>query len=108
MSGGSLDYGYFKVEQLADEIETGYVEKKFTYEEEDWSSYYTPKPMHTVDMLEGATPEQRAAIMAEAQDLLQTLRLAAKRAKELEWFTSGDTGVDSYLERLDKIKNNSL
>lgn len=101
-----MDYEYFHLNQLADMIEHEFVNDG-KYETENWSAEPDmatwKRPMITVDRLEGATDEQRSRILSEVKSLQKELRLMANRSKELEWFLSGDTGVDSYLERLDKV-----
>ena len=90
MSGGSLNYQYQNIEFLADDIERQFIaSESVDYLGEDY--------------LSDATSEQQASIMREVQDLIITLRLTAKRAKALEWFLSGDTGIESYLKQLTGI-----
>ena len=61
-------------------------------------------PMIEKDHFNGATPEQKEEILNEIKSLVSTLKDVAFRAKELEWFMSGDTGFESYLNRLNKYK----
>jgi len=106
MSGGDLNYEYFRLEQLAENIDEKYIKTDWTYEEYDWlqpESITGNRPLLTIDILEGATPEQRAAIKKEVIELVETLRKTAKRAKELEWFVSGDNGIETYLNNLKEI-----
>ena len=110
MSGGSFDYGYFKVQMLADEIENMFVNDG-KYEGEDYSisqedlydykkSYRGTRPLTTYDRIGDATPEEREIILDEVHKLIKDLNNCAFRAKELEWYMSGDTGATSYLKRL--------
>lgn len=94
MSGGHYNYGYFHIQELADEIEKSFINdgKKKGWNDEEY------------DYLNDADEHQRGYILQEAKDLIKDLRNVATRAKELEWFMSGDTGVKSYLARLTKIK----
>lgn len=57
-----------------------------------------------MDLLSDATPEQRKVIISEITSIITDLRKCSKRAKELEWYLSGDTGASTYLERLSKMK----
>ena len=99
MSGGSLDYSYHRLNDLADEIERYFVNDgkyKEDYLARDGDDGWR-------DRIGDATPEQRVVILAEVRQLILDLRRDSKRAKEIEWYLSGDTGADSYLERLAKI-----
>jgi len=108
MSGGHYDYIYFKLDELADFIEKDFVNDG-KYMTEDWSadynSYFEERPTIEQDRLFDANIEQKQIILNEVKSLIKDLKTCAKRAKELEWFMSGDTGPESYLERLQKIKN---
>ena len=103
MSGGHYDYTYFKVEELADRIESDFV-KDGKYLGEDWSipvsDYFGARPLIEYDRLEDATDEQRIIILKEISKLVADLKACSVRAKELEWYMSGDTGASSYIERL--------
>lgn len=106
MSGGHFDYQYTRIDSLADDIEREYL-RDFKYKYTDWSTPAPPfgeRPDTEYDRMSDATPEQREIILAEVKSLLKDLRYNAKRAKELEWYLSGDTGATSYLERLTPIK----
>lgn len=107
MSGGHYEYQYSRIDDLADNIEGDFLNDG-KYTDTDWSaepkghSYERPTKEH--DRIGDATPEQRPIILAEIKSLITDLKKCAKRAKELEWYMSGDTGADSYLERLKEIK----
>ena len=108
MSGGHYEYAYSKIEQLADFIENDFVNDGKCMVE-DWSAPYTEgkrKPEIEYDRLDDATDEQKVIILKGIKDLIKDMRLNAKMAKELEWYLSGDTGANTYLERLSKIQNN--
>ena len=102
MSGGSFDYGYFKVQMLADEIENMFVNDGKYQGEDCIHDGFSKRPMVEYDRIEDATPEERELILNEVNKLIKDLNNCAKRAKELEWYMSGDTGATSYLERLKK------
>lgn len=101
MSGGHYDHKYFKLEELADDIERDFL-KDGKYMAEDWST----RKMVEHDRLEDANDEQREEILKEIRSLQLELRRCSFRARELEWYMSGDTGVESYLERLTAGLNN--
>lgn len=104
MSGGHYEYRYRYIDDLAEEIEREF-ENDGKYMTEDWSvECFGRKPLIEADYLEGATPEQKEEILMEIKSLVATLKDVAFRAKELEWFMSGDTGFDSYLRRLKEKK----
>ena len=100
MSGGSFDYGYFKVQMLADEIEQMFVNDG-KYQGEDYThDGFGRRPKVEYDRIGDATPEERELILDEVHKLIKDLKDCAFRAKELEWYMSGDTGATSYLKRL--------
>ena len=110
MSGGHYDYAYFKVQELADYIEQDFVnDGKFM--QEDYSSrepsFFGKRPMVEEDRIGDATEEERPLILEEIKSLVEDLKSCAARAKELEWYMSGDTGATSYLERLKKLRDDS-
>jgi hypothetical protein len=61
-----------------------------------------PTGYNSVDGVDNrdATPEERELILNEVHKLIKDLNNCAFRAKELEWYMSGDTGATSYLKRL--------
>lgn len=102
MSGGEYSYAYRQLDMLADEIERDFVNNG-DYEEEDWSEQvdaYGRRPVRKANRISDATEEQKPIILAEIKSLIEDLRKCSIRAKEIEWYMSGDTGADSYLERL--------
>lgn len=103
MSGGHYDYKYHRVEELADDIERDFLNGG-KYQDTDWDSNevnpFGERGKKEYDRIGDATPEQREIILAEITKLIEDLKQCSFRAKELEWYMSGDTGADSYLERL--------
>ena len=98
MSGGAYDYRYYQLDMLADDIERDFLnDGKFESEPYSWDENDDGKR----DRLYDATDEQRPIILREINSLVKDLRDCSKRAKEIEWYMSGDTGADSYLERLE-------
>jgi hypothetical protein len=107
MSGGHYDYLYHRLNELADSIEGDFIDNG-KYMGEDWGSsedFYGRRPAKEYDRLEDATPEQKLIILSEIKSLIKDLRNCSNRAKELEWYMSGDTGASSYLERLKNIED---
>lgn len=95
MSGGAFDYNDRRIGYLADEIESR-IERDFRRTEPHW---LTKKP-EQVDELYCETPEQRAAIVAEAKKLVVDLRSVAERCKNLDYLLSGDDGAETFLKHL--------
>ena len=104
MSGGHYEYSYYRIEELADNIEREFINDG-KYMGDDWetNNSFFDKPQKEYDRLEDSTPEEREEILIEINLLIPLLRNCSKRAKELEWFLSGDTSPDSYLKRLKEI-----
>ena len=104
MSGGHYDYKYQRIEELANDIEIDFLINGGKYYDVDWDSDPTmpfgSRGKKEYDRIGDATPEQREIILAEITKLVEDLKQCSFRAKELEWYMSGDTGADSYLERL--------
>jgi len=100
MSGGAYDYKYYRLDELADDIERDFLnDGKYDVEPYPWDESDDGKR----DRISDANEEQRPIILKEIKNLIQDLRDCSKRAKEIEWYMSGDTGAESYLERLDKL-----
>ena len=103
MSGGHYDYSYSHIDMLADSIEADFL-KDGKYMTEDWGAphdrYFDKRPMIEANHLHDATEEQKPIILKEVKSLVKDLKDCAKRAKELEWYLSGDTGASNYIERL--------
>lgn len=105
MSGGHYEYKYFQLQQLADDIESDFLNDGL-YEDIDYTlSSNDNQIKNTIkyDRLSDANIDQKNIILKEIKSLIQDLRKCSLRAKELEWYLSGDTGATSYLERLNKI-----
>lgn len=100
MSGGHYDYTWFKIETLADEIrndlDKGMEPERFETE----SSGFT----YSINghLIEPLGPNSLARPIVER--IMKDLYRLAKEAKEVEWLLSGDTGVDTFLERYNKIQ----
>ena len=108
MSGGHYEYKYSQIEYLAEEIDREF-ENEGKYMTEDWSIptqlHFNKRPMVEEDHFSDATEEEKKFLLNEIKGLVADLKDVAFRAKELEWFMSGDTGCDSYTQRLKKYYN---
>jgi len=81
MSGGSLDYGYSKIEMITDLIEEEIAQNG---KEDNW----------------GYKVDHSDAMIEAMLDTIWELKKASVYAKRLEWYLSGDDGEDSYFERI--------
>jgi len=102
MSGGHYDFAFSTIDLLADNIEGEFI-KDGKYMTEDWSIPYNQaqdRPMIEEDRLFDATKEQKPIILKEIKSLVKDLKDCAKRAKELEWYLSGDTDASDYIKNL--------
>lgn len=98
MSGGSLNYSYQRLNDLADDIERLFLnDGKY---KDDYLTHYDDDGER--DRIGDASPGQRAIILGEVRQLITDLRRDSVRAKALEWYLSGDLGATSYLKRLNE------
>jgi hypothetical protein len=103
MSGGSMDYTYWKIQEAARHIqrELANVElcrrnKRFVgpykgYQEKFPELDYLKSPEALTD-----------AVIKRLRDALLCVRKAAIYAQRVEWVTSDDDGYDDFCMRLDK------
>ena len=91
MSGGSYDYLHSRIEQLADDLQED-LDGNFMV------NGYFPDTKEMRDRLADADPQERVAVLESVAKLIDDLRSVAKRAKAFDWYISGDTGVETYLE----------
>jgi len=95
MSGGHYDYTWFKIETLADEIRND-LDKAM--QPEEFERGYSSNG----HLIEAIGPNSPARSIIER--IMKDLYRLAKESKEVEWLLSGDTGVDSFIERYNKIQ----
>lgn len=86
MSGGHYDYQYSRINTLADEIESEFIDYKQTVIKNDG-----------YDIFENATVDQRIDAFIKINKLIFDLKECAHRAKVLEWFMSGDITLKHFL-----------
>ena len=106
MSGGHYDYKYHALNELSDAIEQDFL-KDGKYMTDDYSVPhigFSRHPQVGADRIGDATEEERPLILAEIKSLIADLKKCAFRAREIEWYMSGDTGATSYLKRLSDDK----
>ena len=85
MSGGSFDYAYFHPQRFADDLRNRIVKR--VDGDGDPVGQYSPA---TISRL------LKIALLAERASLLM---------KETEWLYSGDTGEDTFIDRVDEINS---
>jgi hypothetical protein len=79
MSGGSLDYGYQKLQMLADDIECSTIH---FYDEDE------------------LTEIQKQEVKNEIEDVVRQLRQLSERAHDIEWWFSGDYGDKTFYNKM--------
>lgn len=84
MSGGSFRYAYNHVEQFVEELHNKIDDND---KPNEWGDGF------------GFSPE----VLVKLQEVVDIATLSAKLMKEVEWLYSGDTGEDTFLERVAKI-----
>lgn len=96
MSGGYYNYQHQTLGNLADDIERDF-KNNGKYKPD--SDYALDKNMED-DRLWNTSPQQRLVILQEVNQIIVDLRACEIRAKELDWYLSGDTGTEFYLQWL--------
>lgn len=93
MSGDAYEYARFKIMAIKGAIEVDFVNKgKYICE------YEGKEKHHLKDR--GATRSQQIVIINEVSDLINSLDDVARRVNNLEWFMSGDSGVEEYVKQI--------
>lgn len=87
MSGGSFNYSYNRVNEF---VETLHERLENTQRRNDWGE------------LENMFSPKTLVLLKEIE---LTAARTAKLMKEAEWLYSGDTGEDTFKERVDNINN---
>ena len=83
MSGGSFDYGCFRISQFAENLQNK-IDENETKDDFGYSPSVSPDVLKLI------------------QDCQRTIDLAGKLAHDIEWFYSGDIGEDTLAKRLDR------
>jgi hypothetical protein len=90
MSGGVFDYAYMYVSRFADELELKIENRKTANE---WGETYYDYSDEVINKL---------------NEILKDARRISSLMKEVEWLYSGDTGEDTFLERVNRIEKNGF
>ena len=85
MSGGSFDYAYRRMHEFADDLR-----ERLTQQGQVVDGWKT-----------GTWKPEVAAKLAEIAAIVDH---SAKLAREAEWLYSGDTGEDTFMERVARIE----
>lgn len=88
MSGGHYDYDYFKIDCLIDKIQTD-LDNNFTFgKNTDWEGNYVD------DLIE----KDKKLFIKKVKKLIKNLKKCSDKAKDLEWFLSGDTYGTEFMK----------
>lgn len=103
MSGGSMDYAYWKIHEAARHIQSELANVELRRKSGrffDVSKYYQ-KEYPDVDYLK--SPEALTdAVIKRLRDALVCVRKASIYAERVEWLTSGDDGHETFCVRTDE------
>lgn len=89
MSGGHFNYAYSTVSNFADELEL----------ELDRAG--------TTDRHGDSFPEVPYPVAHEMREIAKLAEYTSRLMREVEWYFSGDTGDESFLERAKEIKKDN-
>ena len=99
MSGGSLEYISSRIDDAVTKVKEWLAEEERMLEHKEYSAphpYYVDHfPDHPIfkDKTGRALQER---VIINMKDAIYHLRMAAMYAHEVEWFTSGDIGPESF------------
>lgn len=100
MSGGHYDYTCYKIENLADQIRNDLDRAKEPEKfEKGGSGFEYSLNGHLIEAL---GPESEARPIVER--IMKDLYRLSKEAKEVEWLMSGDTSVNTFIERYKNLQ----
>lgn len=88
MSGGHFDYAYRHVNNFADSLEIDILNNSVKDEADEWAY----------------CPDYNEEVLGELTKILNQARYLSEMMKEAEWLYSGDTGEESFMERIKEIK----
>ena len=101
MSGGSMDYVCFKIEQAAEDVATYLREVEQREDTLDFlaSDYYIKH--YPDDERINSRERLKANVLGRLRDAVHALKVAAVYARRVEWLSSGDDGYESFVIRTD-------
>ena len=103
MSGGSMDYVAWKIQDAArhiqDELANAELRKKHKRYYDMYEGYRKEHPELTYLQSPEALTD---AVIERLRDALVCVRKAAIYAERVEWLTSGDDGYENFCMRTDK------
>ena len=105
MSGGSMDYVCFRIQQAAEDVASEIVRIEREMYEKGYGSfkvfdYYKDKYPDNPDLKDGKPLAE--AVLKRLRSALKSLKEAAVYAERVEWLTSGDDGYESFVVRTDE------
>lgn len=103
MSGGSMDYVAWKIQNAAQHIQGELANMELRRKSRRFCKVHEvyKKDHPELDCLQ--SPEALTdAVIKRLQDALVCVRKAAIYAERVEWLTSGDDGYENFCMRLDK------
>ena len=86
MSGGAYDYGHFKVQMLAEEMEEDLKEN--------------PIPFCLKDTISN---EKINLVLNEIKRTIKELKFISEKVRAIDFLVSGDYGVETFLKEIDTI-----
>lgn len=105
MSGGSMDYVGFKIEQAADQVRDE-IERIEKMDKKQIADEFRPCKYYIEEHPDKPFLRSAAGIRREALKRLRAaekaIRIAAIYAIRVEWLTSCDDGYDSFILRTDE------
>jgi len=101
MSGGHYDYLYYRMDELADNIQAD-INNDFLNSEEDRAC-----GGNEFDYLDDVPDEEREKFVDEIIQMVKDLKKLSKKCRGFELFMSGDYGYDSLMEDWRENENNN-
>ena len=97
MSGGSFDYGQYRIREIADDIQyelklqgTPKPKNELWHDQKYYKEY--PEELNY--------PAYSKEVQEKFHDAVEILKKAYVYAERIDWFLSGDDGEESFLKRL--------
>jgi hypothetical protein len=103
MSGGSMDYAYWKIHEAANSIQEELANMELKRKEGRLLDVYKQYKEEHPELDYLKSPETLTnAVIQRLRDALVCVRKASIYAERVEWLTSGDDGYENFCMRLDK------
>lgn len=103
MSGGSMDYAFWKIHEAANSIQEELANVELRRKEGRLLDVFKPYKEEHPELDHLKSPEALTdAVIKRLRDALVCVRKAAIYAERVEWLTSGDDGYENFCMRTDK------